>query len=67
MLKMMGVSGIGMIHFRASSEDYLMSRLAWFFRLFPYGRNVDVVVSTLMDKDRRESSKKRKAQRPRCV
>lgn len=45
---------------RASSKDYFTSKLAWFFRLFPYGHIIDVVV-TLMDKDRRESSKKRKA------
>lgn len=46
---------------RASSKDYFTSKLAWFFRLFPYGHIIDVVVTTLMDKDRRESSKKRKA------
>jgi hypothetical protein len=51
---------------RASGKDYFTSRMVRFFGLFTYGRNIDVVVSALMGKDQRESSKKRKAQKPRC-
>jgi hypothetical protein len=33
--------------------------LVWYFKNVPYGWNVDVVVTVVMDKDRQESSKKK--------
>lgn len=35
----------------AFDEDDLMSFLAWYFKIFPYEQNVDVVVTAMMDKD----------------
>jgi hypothetical protein len=40
---------------RATGEDYFTSRLARDFKIFPYRRNIGVVVSTVMEKDRQES------------
>jgi hypothetical protein len=36
---------------RATDDDYFMSRMARELRIFPYGRNISVVVSVVMDKD----------------
>jgi hypothetical protein len=37
---------------RAAGEDIFTSRLAREMKIFPYARNIDVVVSAVMDKDR---------------
>jgi hypothetical protein len=46
---------------RAASEDMFMSRLAREMKIFPYGRNIAAVVSTMMDKDRQDATRKRRA------
>ena len=47
---------------RATGDDYLTSRMAREFEIFPYKRNIGVVVPTVMENDRQESlQKKRKA------
>jgi hypothetical protein len=37
------------------------SRIAHGLRIFPYGRNIDVVVSAVMNKDRQDAVQKRRA------
>lgn len=39
----------------AFGEDDSTSFQAWYLRVFPYGRNVGVVVTVVIDRDRRES------------
>jgi hypothetical protein len=47
---------------RAAGIDYLTSRMAREFKIFPYRRNISVVVPTVMENDCQESlRKKRKA------
>jgi hypothetical protein len=44
---------------RAADEDMFTSRLAREMKIFPYGRNIVVVVSAMMDKDRQDATRKR--------
>jgi hypothetical protein len=46
---------------RAASEDIRTSQLAREMRIFPYGWNVAAVVSAVMEKDRQDASRKRRA------
>jgi hypothetical protein len=46
---------------RAAGEDMFTSRLARDLKIFPYGRNIAVVVSAVMDKDRQDATRKRQA------
>jgi hypothetical protein len=46
---------------RATSEDIRTSRLAREMKIFPYGQNVAAVVSAVMEKDRQDASRKRRA------
>jgi hypothetical protein len=46
---------------RAASEDFFTSRMARDLRVFPYGRNIAAVVSTVMNKDRQDAAQKRQA------
>jgi hypothetical protein len=46
---------------RAAGEDIFTSRLASEMKIFPYGRNIAAVVSTVMDKDRQDVARKRRA------
>jgi hypothetical protein len=46
---------------RAASGDVFTSRMVRKWRVFPYGRNIVVVVSTVMDKDRQGAAQKRQA------
>jgi hypothetical protein len=46
---------------RAGGEDMFTSRLAREMKIFPYGRNVAVVVSAVMEKDRQDAPRKRRA------
>jgi hypothetical protein len=46
---------------RAASEDIRTSQLAHEMKIFPYGRNVAAVVSVVMEKDRQDTSRKRRA------
>jgi hypothetical protein len=46
---------------RAAGEDIFTSRLAREMKIFPYGRNIAAVVSTVMDKDRKDAARKRRA------
>jgi hypothetical protein len=46
---------------RAASEDFFTSRMVCEWRVFPYGRNIAVVVSAVMDKDRQGAAQKRQA------
>jgi hypothetical protein len=46
---------------RAAGEDFFTSRMARDLRVFPYGRNIAAVVSTVMNKDRQEAAQKRRA------
>jgi hypothetical protein len=39
---------------RAAGEDFFTSRMVREWKVFPYGRNIAVVVSAVMDKDRKE-------------
>jgi hypothetical protein len=45
----------------AGGEDIPTSRFASEMKIFPYGRNVVVVVSIVMEKDRQDTSWKRRA------
>jgi hypothetical protein len=45
----------------AAGEDIFTSRLAREMKIFPYGRNIAVVVSAVMDKDRQDAARKRRA------
>jgi hypothetical protein len=45
----------------ATSEDMFTSRLAREMKIFPYGRNIADVVSAVMDKDRQDAKRKRRA------
>jgi hypothetical protein len=44
-----------------AGEGFFTSRMARDLRVFPYGRNIAVVVSTVMNKDRQEAAQKRRA------
>jgi hypothetical protein len=46
---------------RAAGEDIFTSRMAGELKIFPYGRNIDAVVSSVMDKDRQDAARKRRA------
>jgi hypothetical protein len=46
---------------RAAGEDMFTSRLAREMKIFPYGRNVAVVVPTVMEKDRQDTPQKCRA------
>jgi hypothetical protein len=46
---------------RAAGEDIFTSRLAREMKIFPYGRNIAAVVSAMMDKDRQDVARKRRA------
>jgi hypothetical protein len=46
---------------RAAGKDMFMSRLARKMKIFPYGRSVGAVVSTVMEKDRQDAPWKRRA------
>jgi hypothetical protein len=43
----------------AANDDYFTSCLARELRIFPYGRNIGDVVSTLMEKDRQDAQRKK--------
>jgi hypothetical protein len=43
---------------RAADKDVFTSRLAREMKIFPYGRNVGVVVSDVMEKDRQDAPRK---------
>jgi hypothetical protein len=45
----------------ATDEDMFTSRLACEMKIFPYGRNVGAVVSAVMEKDRQDAPRKRRA------
>jgi hypothetical protein len=45
----------------AEGEDMSTSRIAHGLRIFPYGRNIAVVVSAVMNKDRQDAAQKRRA------
>jgi hypothetical protein len=44
---------------RTAGEDIFTSRLARELKIFPYGRNIAAVVSTVMEKDRQDAARKR--------
>jgi hypothetical protein len=46
---------------RAAGEDFVTSRMARDLKVFPYGRNIVVVVSAVMNKDRQDAAQKRRA------
>jgi hypothetical protein len=46
---------------RAAGEDIFTSCMARELKIFPYGRNIVVVVSTVMEKDRQDVARKRRA------
>jgi hypothetical protein len=43
---------------RAAGEDLFMSRIARDLKVFPYGRNIAAVVSTVMEKDHQDAAQK---------
>jgi hypothetical protein len=45
---------------RAAGEDFFTSRMARDLKIFPYGRNIATVVSTVMEKDRQDAAQKRR-------
>jgi hypothetical protein len=45
----------------AAGEDMFMSRMARDLNIFPYGRNIVVVVSAVMEKDRQDAAQKHRA------
>jgi hypothetical protein len=46
---------------RAAGEDFVTSCMARDLKVFPYGRNIAVVVSAVMNKDRQDAAQKRRA------
>jgi hypothetical protein len=44
---------------RAAGEDFFTSRMVREWKVFPYGQNIAVVVSAVMDKDRQGAAQKR--------
>jgi hypothetical protein len=46
---------------RAAGEDFFTSRMARDLKVFPYGRNIAVVVSAVMERDRQDAAQKRRA------
>jgi hypothetical protein len=46
---------------RAAGEDIFTSRMARELKIFPYGRNIAVVVSAVMEKDRQDAARKHRA------
>jgi hypothetical protein len=46
---------------RVAGEDIFTSLLAREMKIFPYGRNIVVVVSAVMDKDHQDATQKRRA------
>jgi hypothetical protein len=46
---------------RAAGEDFFTSRMVREWKVFPYGRNIAAVVSSVMDKDRQGAAQKRQA------
>jgi hypothetical protein len=46
---------------RAAGEDFFTSRMARDLKVFPYGRNIVAVVSTVMEKDHQDAAQKRRA------
>jgi hypothetical protein len=46
---------------RAAGEDFFTSRMVREWKVFSYGRNIAVVVSAVMDKDRQGAAQKRQA------
>jgi hypothetical protein len=46
---------------RAAGEDFFTSCMARNLKVFPYGRNIAVVVSAVMNKDRQDVAQKRRA------
>jgi hypothetical protein len=46
---------------RAAGEDFFMYHMACDLRVLPYGRNIVVVVSAVMNKDRQDAAQKRRA------
>jgi hypothetical protein len=46
---------------RAAGKDFFTSRMAHDLKVFPYGRNIATVVSTVMEKDRQDTAQKRRA------
>jgi hypothetical protein len=46
---------------RVAGEDMFTSCLAREMKIFPYGRNIDVVLSAVMDKDRQDAMRKHRA------
>jgi hypothetical protein len=46
---------------RAIGEDFYTSCMACDLKVFPYGRNIAVVVSVVMNKDRQDAAQKRRA------
>jgi hypothetical protein len=46
---------------RAAGEDFFTSRMVRDWKVFPYGWNIVVVVSAVMDKDRQGAAQKRQA------
>jgi hypothetical protein len=45
---------------QAAGEDFFTSRLAHDLKIFPYGRNIGVVVSAVMEKDRQDAQRKKR-------
>jgi hypothetical protein len=43
---------------RVANEDIFTSRMARELKIFPYGRNIVVVVSAVMEKDRQDAARK---------
>jgi hypothetical protein len=46
---------------RAAGEDIFTSRMTHELKIFPYGRNIAAVVSAVMEKDRQDATRKRRA------
>jgi hypothetical protein len=46
---------------QAADEDIFTSHLAREMKIFPYGWNIAIVVSAVMDKDRQDAARKRRA------
>jgi hypothetical protein len=43
---------------RTASEDFFTSHMAHDLKVFPYGRNIAVVVSAVMERDRQDAVQK---------
>jgi hypothetical protein len=59
--RLLGVAGLGMFRSPGGRQRLVYIPISSCHENFPYGRNIAVVVSAVMDKDRQDATRKRRA------